>query len=703
MAQIPSPSDGSAPRPGSHGRPAKRPRVLVACQRCKARRQRCDNGSPACGNCARATTACLYSDRTAYPPSYVKALEERVRELEARQGSVTSPERQNTPAGDRLVTGMGLLSSCAAAEPHYFGFSAGLSLAHFVQVALDFGSVTSADVVSLPLLTDRPFANQALHQKSPNDAVPAAIPSQKTGAAYIRAYLQLIHPLYPFLDKQQLWYSHRQTRDRPTDLDPMDAALLHLVYAIGARCLQLAGTTASASSTAKNNTHEGHFLRAMQIIGEGLQFTSIRSIELTLLLAIHSMRSPSGTSVWHLAGLALRQCIELGLHRPRPDDTPAAVAANPNTTASTAPPTLASAGEHRKRLFWSAYIFERKTALVLGRPFALADEEIDVHLPAGDDVRFHCAHVELYQLHSQIRYVLHQMKQGGTSASGQQDHRPQLRDTMERLFSELDAWKARVLQTFNESRNTWAVDDRGEGQDGSSSPSTGAAEPDSSGVPSVLTQQTELLLEFYKARRSLLQPLMTEGRSIYPFDTADYAACADASGQICQLYRRLHRLAPVPFSLRDLHAIFVAGFTLIYAICSAPSLYTAAGSTCARDIGACSTLLYVITEQWASAKKYRDAFEVVAEKMEASAARYTEPAVCGSASVERQPALSVALVPSIALPYGPTPVPPQPATSLTGFEQNVSSGIELDLESDMYGIEGLLYSEGLDWFTEAVL
>lgn len=46
------------------------------------------------------------------------------------------------------------------------------------------------------------------------------------------------------------------------------------------------------------------------------------------------------------------------------------------------------------------------------------------------------------------------------------------------------------------------------------------------------------------------------------------------------------------------------------------------------------------------------------------------------------------------------------AASLDGFNVNMntfSSGIELDLESDIYGIEGLLSSEGLDWFTEAVL
>jgi hypothetical protein len=129
---------------------------------------------------------------------------------------------------------------------------------------------------------------------------------------------------------------------------------------------------------------------------------------------------------------------------------------------------------------------------------------------------------------------------------------------------------------------------------------------------SIETEKAELLLEYHKARRSLLQPLMTEGQNHYSFGPTEYAACADASGQICQLYRRLHRLSAVPFTLRDLHAVFVAGFTLIYCICARPALYNLQN---AGHIGACSTVLYVITEQWPSAKKYRDAFEIVVEKM----------------------------------------------------------------------------------------
>ncbi|KIH93305.1 hypothetical protein SPBR_04482 [Sporothrix brasiliensis 5110] len=119
---------------------------------------------------------------------------------------------------------------------------------------------------------------------------------------------------------------------------------------------------------------------------------------------------------------------------------------------------------------------------------------------------------------------------------------------------------------------------------------------------------------------------------------ANYAAVADASGQICQLYRRLHRLAPMSSLLRDLHAIFVAGFILMK--------------------------LQAYYEYWS--------WELGA----------------GSWACRRVPYCPVAAHVTI------------PIDELGGHgTSGMSAGIELDLESDIHGIERLLSREGLDWFT----
>jgi hypothetical protein len=425
--------------------------------------------------------------------------------------------------------------------------------------------------------------------------------------------------------------------------------------------------------------------------------------------------------------------------------------------------------QHRKRLFWSAYIFERKTALVLGRPFALSDEEIDLDLPMSVDddeeeegnlisalgmepslqqtertiLSYHRLHVELYQIHTEIRLALHRMKRTSTKEQAQQ--------MMSALFEKLEDWRTKVLTTYDVRSErvlpaSRSRDTNRRREPGDSGSDVSGSEQEIQHRP-IEVERSELLLEYHKARRSLLQPLMTEGRQNFPFDTADFTACAEASGQICQLYRRLHRLSPTPFSLRDLHAVFVAGFTLIYCVCTCPSIYSAQR---VGDVGACSTVLYVISEQWSSAKKYRDAFEVVAEKMMESTKKYQEIGSLNYLDTQPSGALSTATragkrsasgepnAVSKGARGGPgaqngdetlssdtgngfieesrfqttsynTAILPETGDELS-FQHDTHAtmwhtGLELDLnlEYDIYGIEGLLSNEGLDWFTGAVL
>ena len=285
----------------------KRQRALVACVRCKTRRQRCDNGSPACSKCLRANADCVYPNDK-YPSHYVKTLEEKVHQLEARLAKSPgqtqqdldyrralddngTPDTQPTPSrgnpSNSLAAGVGLLSSCATAEPHYFGTSSGLSLAHFVEAAVQDGKEQGE--LSLPSLVDRPFSSQVPDAKTPLAALPAAA----EGARYIQAYLQAICPVYPFLGPDELLGMHSigVLGGAEEALTQAMLAKLHLVYAIGSRCLQLLD-----SRNVLNGTPEGHYLSAMQWIGEVTKSSTIDSIEVTLLLAIHSMRSPAGTS-----------------------------------------------------------------------------------------------------------------------------------------------------------------------------------------------------------------------------------------------------------------------------------------------------------------------------------------------------------------------------------------------------------------------
>jgi hypothetical protein len=294
----------------------------------------------------------------------------------------------------------------------------------------------------------------------------------------------------------------------------------------------------------------------------------------------------------------MRLCLELGLHRPKPYQS-----------------HRSRSEQQRRELFWSVYVFERKSALVLGRPFAISDKDIVISLPDDESQQDGSIgsksstallrnHVLIYRIHSKIRSTLHHLRSETPSAK--------LADKVSSCLRKLEDWKSRMLReigsqnvdTSSTSRPT-PIHSHGDSSDSAED------EP-------VLLQRSpgqdkaELLLEYHKARRSLLQPLLTDGGSQYSPTLADYSACADASGQICRHYRLLHRLSAMPFTLRDLHAVLIAGFTWLHCIAARPILYNAHN---ASAIGACSTVLYLIAEQWSGAKKYRDTFEIVADKL----------------------------------------------------------------------------------------
>lgn len=60
----------------------------------------------------------------------------------------------------------------------------------------------------------------------------------------------------------------------------------------------------------------------------------------------------------------MRLCIDLGLHRRLP------------TLTKTSP----AEAEMQRRVFWSCYCLDRQISIILGRPFAISDRDIDVEV-----------------------------------------------------------------------------------------------------------------------------------------------------------------------------------------------------------------------------------------------------------------------------------------------------------------------------------
>ncbi|KAK0121159.1 hypothetical protein ONS96_011338 [Cadophora gregata f. sp. sojae] len=76
--------------------------------------------------------------------------------------------------------------------------------------------------------------------------------------------------------------------------------------------------------------------------------------------------------------------------------------------------------------------------------------------------------------------------------------------------------------------------------------------------PSSPYESDYLNMHYYKAMRLLLQPFLT----ILPPTDRRVALCLQVSGQICQIFKRMHQRDSYGHSFIALHSTFIAGVTM---------------------------------------------------------------------------------------------------------------------------------------------
>jgi hypothetical protein len=156
---------------------------------------------------------------------------------------------------------------------------------------------------------------------------------------------------------------------------------------------------------------EGCFRAAIGWVEKVIAYSQsdLETLRAVLLLAQFVTLFPSWGSLWHLAGTALRLCIDIGLHWETDEQS---LSMNADVL------------HERRRLWYSTYQFDRVLCITLGRPFGIIDESTRVPLPhpwAASrrglgrkdnefDIHHQRAHNHLFsmsKLESEIKHVLH--------------------------------------------------------------------------------------------------------------------------------------------------------------------------------------------------------------------------------------------------------------------------------------------------------
>lgn len=338
--------------------------------------------------------------------------------------------------------------------------------------------------------------------------------------------------------------------------------VLYIMYAIGAINLRLTGSYSGTSP-------EKFYMAALQYVSRAREASALHNVQAMVLLILYHLRSESHKGLWQMAGLAMRTATDMGLHR----------------EVSTRSLPLFEA-EMLRRLFWSLYYLEGVLASTLGRPISLSDADIDQPLPLSiaDDEKIFSSVPPDQRIRGKEAFpytnmtqavLLFQLRRLETriQRSVYRVDRPAI-DLLPKLYSlynELELWHENIP------------------------PETTRAERD------------RPLLHYYKAVRLLIQPFLG---MLGPGDPY-FHKCVAAAGQICQIHKRLQGSPEYGHSFVAIHTVFLSGITLLYCLWLGGQEIWSFGIS--NDIRACSCVLSIMGERAPNIRRYRDAFERLAE------------------------------------------------------------------------------------------
>ncbi|KAF5660121.1 transcription activator [Fusarium heterosporum] len=190
-----------------------------------------------------------------------------------------------------------------------------------------------------------------------DEECPWPIPSR--ARLLVNVALKHVSRTYYIVRRSQILEGLEQTILNPHSTDALLKSKLWVLFAIG----EMYSTRTAAKD--RNFPGMAYFARATRILRIISERPRIDAIEVRLLLSFYSLALNRRYTAYTLAGSSVRVSVVMGLHLNVPESQ------------------LRDAGarEHRNRVWWTAYSFDRMWASRLGHPVAIRNEDIEVDLP----------------------------------------------------------------------------------------------------------------------------------------------------------------------------------------------------------------------------------------------------------------------------------------------------------------------------------
>ncbi|GAB7349354.1 hypothetical protein MBLNU459_g8484t3 [Dothideomycetes sp. NU459] len=423
-------------------------RNVSACNRCRLRKNRCDQKLPACvldlilsasekfpeaDNFSLSLQTSAGHDVTAEAEPTIGGTQSHDAALAAAE-SGTAQAHQDEKKLSTLVNNIGMVSVQGASDARYLGSTSGISFARVVFAAVK-SSVSGAPSERGGVRPSKPLPNTAVGGTSMRDSFfglhtkptikPASFPDKEIGQRLVELYFEHSNPQIPTLHRGEYMALFDRVYATPEKArTPRELYMLNIIFAIGSGIIMdtsgaekgnNSGSEDLSTNEAKGGPRKRQKLSSEQCQPEDYHASAIMHLEsflgsspategfgggleelqAVLLLAGFALLRPVAPGLWYIVGVAVRLGVDLGLHNEDPDanaDTSAAISDVPKSEMNEADHEEQGRRQWtrdlRRRLWWCVYSFDRLVSTCVGRPFGITDQVITTEFPTLLDDKY---------------------------------------------------------------------------------------------------------------------------------------------------------------------------------------------------------------------------------------------------------------------------------------------------------------------------
>ncbi|XXG98707.1 hypothetical protein Hte_005036 [Hypoxylon texense] len=388
-------ADGTPPstNQGQNNGDVPRPKRL-ACMICRKRKLRCDGVKPSCSTCTRLGHACAYDEvrRKSGPKrGYVKALEERLKQVETLLNKTqepsfnTSPDVAKTPAvtfeqnhsqnHNRNHNHNHNHSQRAPTTPNFNVTNPSIAITNDRDI--DRWHFNGESPQAGGNLEDFNFnGNISMNMGGMDSSFPwemiglgleEPLPPQETIDELNQIYFDKIHPSLPMI--------HRFRYLAAMNLAPNQRPPVALRYAIWTQACAITDKYMDLRDLFYQRARK--YVEADYVKGYGEHMISVAHAQTHVLLASYEFKMMYFPRAWMSTGAAVRLCQMIGLHRL--DGT------GLDVKQCLPPPRDWTEREERRRTFWMAFCKDRYASIGTGWPMTIDERDVMTNLPASEE------------------------------------------------------------------------------------------------------------------------------------------------------------------------------------------------------------------------------------------------------------------------------------------------------------------------------